>query len=167
MPKAPSAIATLAVVRRDHFTPVTGSPAVSYSSRNSIRVTMSAVFFHRCPAGTHATRSPWRDVVIEQVLPAACHGMRIQVEKRRQDRIAAAPECDRFQTGKQASLLFVEQAIEQQDGRLEFIGRDGEGGGVGDQRDGVGGAAGPDLLLGASRLCGGVQKSIRGGTATH
>src|SRR3984893_18519126 len=31
--------------RRDHFTPVTGSPAVSYSKRNSIRVTMSAVFF--------------------------------------------------------------------------------------------------------------------------
>src|SRR5260370_24095563 len=40
-------MAILAVVRRDHFRPVMGSPAVSYSSRNSIRVTMSAVFFPR------------------------------------------------------------------------------------------------------------------------
>src|SRR6266513_3143911 len=47
IPKSPSAKATLAVVRRDHFTPVMGSPAVSYSSRYSIRVTMSAVFFPR------------------------------------------------------------------------------------------------------------------------
>src|SRR6266487_2573092 len=47
IPKSASARATLAVVRRDHFTPVIGSPAVSYSSKYSIRVTMSAVFFPR------------------------------------------------------------------------------------------------------------------------
>src|SRR5205809_7862222 len=47
IPKSPSARATLAVVRRDHFTPVMGSPPVSYSSGYSIRVTMSAVFFPR------------------------------------------------------------------------------------------------------------------------
>src|ERR1039457_6105429 len=40
-------MAILSVVRRDHFSPVMGSPAVSYSSRNSISVTMSAVFFRR------------------------------------------------------------------------------------------------------------------------
>src|SRR5260370_42601047 len=39
------AMAIFSVVRRDHFNPVMGSPAVSYSSRNSISVTMSAVFF--------------------------------------------------------------------------------------------------------------------------
>src|SRR5260370_39859995 len=44
-PKSPNAMAILSVVRRDHFSPVMGSPAVSYSSRNSISVTMSAVFF--------------------------------------------------------------------------------------------------------------------------
>ena len=43
--KSPDAMAILSVVRRDHFSPVMGSPAVSYSSRNSIKVTMSAVFF--------------------------------------------------------------------------------------------------------------------------
>jgi hypothetical protein len=32
------------VYRRDHFNPVMGSPAVSYSSRNSISVTMSRFF---------------------------------------------------------------------------------------------------------------------------
>src|SRR5215813_12495568 len=40
-----NAKATLAVVRRDHLRPVMGSPAVSYSSKNSIRVMMSEVFF--------------------------------------------------------------------------------------------------------------------------
>src|SRR5258708_11808400 len=47
MPQWASARATLVVVRGDHFTPVMGSPAVSYSNRNAIRVTRSAVFFPR------------------------------------------------------------------------------------------------------------------------
>ena len=44
-PKSPSALAILSVVRRDHFRPVMGSPAVSDSSRNSIRGFPRPFFF--------------------------------------------------------------------------------------------------------------------------
>jgi hypothetical protein len=47
-PKSLSPMAIL-VVRRDHFRPAMGSPALSYSSRNSIRVTMSAFFSRGLP----------------------------------------------------------------------------------------------------------------------
>src|SRR6266705_2688098 len=66
-PKSPSAMAILSVVRRDHFSPVIGSPAVSYSSRNSISVTMSAVFFDpfASAAGTVSAppRHDWEELV--------------------------------------------------------------------------------------------------------
>src|SRR6266542_4744260 len=85
IPKSASARATLAVVRRDHFTPVMGSPAVSYSSRYSIRVTMSAVFFHGEAAAARAADPLRRDIVIEQLLATTRDRMRIHVEKCRQD----------------------------------------------------------------------------------
>jgi hypothetical protein len=96
--------------------------------------------------------------VIEQLLPAARDRMRIYVQKGRQDRIAPAPHFDRFQAGEQAALLFVEQAIKQQNGRFEFIGRDGQRGGVGHQRDRVRRATRPDLILRAPRVGSGIQK---------
>ena len=43
--EVPSALAILSVVRRDHFRPVMGSPAVSDSSRNSIRGFPRPFFF--------------------------------------------------------------------------------------------------------------------------
>src|SRR3984957_16662650 len=73
--------------------------------------------------------------------------MRIHVEERGQDRIPPQAEFDRLQAGKQAPWLFVEQAVEQENGGFEFIGRDLEGGRVRDQRDGIGRAPGSDLIL--------------------
>lgn len=39
-------------------------------------------------------------------------------------------QLDGFQAGEEAALLLVEQTVEQQNGGLEFIGRDLEGGGI-------------------------------------
>ena len=105
-PKSPNAMAIFSVVRRDHFSPVMGSPAVSYSIRNWISVTMSAVFF------------------------------RLACGRRRngafgQNGIATVSQLDRFQPGEQAALLLVEQAVEKQDGRFQFIGRYLKSGGIG------------------------------------
>src|SRR5450432_799778 len=106
-PKSPSAMAILSVVRRDHLRPVMGSPAVSYSSRNSISVRMSVFFFRLV--------------------------------------------CVRLQRGKQAALLFIEQAVEKQNGRFEFIGRYLERGSIGHQRNRLRGLSGAQLIPGLDR----------------
>lgn len=56
--------------------------------------------------------------------------MRIQAEEDRQDTVAAMPQLDGFQAGKEAALLFVQQTVEQQNGSFEFVGRNLEGGGI-------------------------------------
>lgn len=88
-PKSLSVLAILSVVRRDHFRPVMGSPAVSYSSRNSIRVTMSAFFFDRFAAAAGVASAARGDVVIEQMLASAGDGVRIEAEEFGQNAIAA------------------------------------------------------------------------------
>ena len=93
--------------------------------------------------------------------------MRIHIEERGQDRIATHAEFDRFQAGKQAPLLFVEQAVEQENGRFELIEGDVKGGRVRDQRDDVGRATGPDLIFRPSRLGGGVEEPPRDLGASH
>jgi len=107
-PKSLSAMATLAVVRRDHFRPVMGSPAVSYSSRNSIRVTMSAFFFfHGLASAARAAGASRRHILIQQLLASAGDGVRIQAEEFGQDTVAAVPQLDGFQASEQAALLLV------------------------------------------------------------
>ena len=135
-PKSASAMAILAVVRRDHFRPVMGSPAVSYSSRNSIRVTRSAFFFHGFAAAAGVAGATRRHLLIEQLLASAGDGVRIQAEEFGQIRVAAVPQFDRFHAGKQAALLLVQQTVEQHNGGLEFMGRNLESGGIGEQRNG-------------------------------
>src|ERR1035441_1686025 len=65
--------------------------------------------------------------------------MRIQAEEFGQDAIAAMSQLDRFQAGEQATLLFVEQAVEKQDSRFEFFGRYLKSGSIGYQRNRLGG----------------------------
>lgn len=105
--------------------------------------------------------------MIEQLLPAARDRMRIEVQKRRQGRIASVPQFDRFQAGDQAALLFVEQAVKQENGRFEVIVGHGERAGIGDQRDRVHRATDPDLIFRAPRVGGGVQKATGEGDAAQ
>src|SRR6516164_2067666 len=158
-PKSPSAMAILSVVRRDHFSPVMGSPAVSYSSRNSIRVTMSAVFFDRFTSAA-GTASPPRDyILIEQLLTSTGDGVRIQAEEFGQNAITAVSQLHRLQTGEQATLLLVEQAVEKHNCGLEFLRRYLESGSIGQQRNRLHGLPGAELIPGLPTIGGSVQEA--------
>jgi hypothetical protein len=84
--------------------------------------------------------------------------MRVEIQKGREHGISAATQLDRFQAGEEAALLFVEQAVNKQNGGFEFIGGHGECRRIGDQRDGLRGAPGSDLIFRRPRIRGGVQE---------
>jgi hypothetical protein len=77
-----------------------GSPAVSYSSRNSIKVTMSRFFFDRFASATGTASPVGRYILIEQLLTSASNRMRIQAEEIGQDGVAAVPQFDGLQPGE-------------------------------------------------------------------
>ncbi len=135
-PKSPNAMAIFFVVRRDHFSPVMGSPAVSYSSTNSISVTMSAKFFDwfASAAGTACGPSIHSDRAVVGVRERRCPG---PGRGTRPEMLSPpCPSLDGFQPGKQTTLLLVEQAVEQ-DGCFQFIGRYLESG-IGQERNRLG-----------------------------
>ena len=115
---------------------------------------MSGVFF---PPGTTlagAARSAADHILIQQLLPTAGHGMYVQAQEIAEQSVAAVAQADGFQPGKQSALLFVEQAIEQKDGSLEFIGRSLEVGGMDGHRDGLSAAPGEHLFAARDGLDG-------------
>jgi hypothetical protein len=84
--------------------------------------------------------------------------MHVQPQKIAQQGVPAMPEANRFQSGKQSALLFVEQGVKQEDGGLEFIGRQLEGGGVDGHRNGLCAAAGQRLLAAFDAINGRVEE---------
>jgi len=85
--------------------------------------------------------------------------VRVQAEEFGQNAIAAVSELDGFKSGEQTALLLVEQAVEKQDGRLQFIGRYLESGGIGEQRDRSGCLPGAELVASLPAIGGSVQES--------
>ena len=85
--------------------------------------------------------------------------MRVQAEEFGQNAIAAMSELDGFESGEQTALLLVEQAVEKQDGRLQFIGRYLESGGIGEQRNRLGSLPGAELIARLPAIGGSVKKS--------
>ena len=85
--------------------------------------------------------------------------MRVQAEEFGQNAIAAVSQLDGFQPGEQTTLLLVEQAVEKQDGRFQFIGRYLESGGIGQQRNRLGGLPGAELIASLPAIGGGVKES--------
>jgi hypothetical protein len=83
--------------------------------------------------------------------------MHIQAEQCGQTGIAPASQPERLQAGVEAALLFVEEAVEQNDGRLEFLGRALEDRGVGETGNQFRGLARQDLLATDGRLGTGVE----------
>jgi hypothetical protein len=158
-PKSPSARAILWVVRWDHFSPVIGSPAVSYSSRNSIRMTMSAVFFDPFASAAGTASAPHCCLLIEQLLTSAGDGVGIQAEEFGQNGIAAVSQLDGLRTGEQATLLFVEQAVEKQNGGFKFIRRYLEGGSIGHQRNRLRSLPGAKLIPSLPTIGGSVEEA--------
>ena len=92
-------------------------------------------------------------------MASASDGVRVQAEEFGQNAIASVPQLDGFQSGEQATLLLVEQAIEKQDGRLQFLGRYLKSGGVGQQRNRLGGLPGAELIASLPAIGGGVKES--------
>jgi len=68
-------------------------------------------------------------------------------------------QLDGFEPSEQATLLLVKQAVEKQDGRFQFIGRYLEGGGIGQERNRLGGLPGAELIARLPAIGGGVEKS--------
>jgi len=66
-----------------------------------------------------------------------------------------------LQPGKQSALLFIQQAIEQKDGGLQFIRRGLEGGGMGGHGNGLSTTPGEHLLAARDGLHGGIEKLAR------
>src|SRR5204863_9639749 len=108
-------------------------------------------------AGT--ARAARRYVLIEELLASTRDGVRVQAEEFGQNAIATVSQLDGFQPGKQTTLLLVEQAVEKQDGRLQFIVGYLKSGGVGQQRNRLGGLSSAELIASLPAIGGGVKES--------
>ncbi len=93
------------------------------------------------------------------MLTPAGDGVWVQAEELAENGIAATSQLDRFQTGEQAALLLVEQAVKEQDGCFEFFGRHLKNGSIGDQRDRLGGLPGAKLIARLPAIGRGIQES--------
>jgi hypothetical protein len=92
------------------------------------------------------------------LLASAGNRVRIQPEEFGQNAIASLSQLDGLQPGKQAALLFIEQAVEKQNGRFEFIGRYLERGSIGHQRNRLRGLSGAQLIPGLPAVSRSVQE---------
>ena len=119
-----------------------GSPAVSCSSRQWRTAIRSGVFFRRSTTTAGAARSAADHILIQQLLPTAGYGVYVQAQEIAEQSVPAVAQADGLHPGKQSALLFIEQAIEQEDGGLEFIGGSLEVGGMDGYRNGVSAAPG-------------------------
>ena len=134
-----------------------GSPAVSCSSRMSIFWTTSGVFFQGLSSPTGFTDATPLDLLNEQLLPAAGHGVRVEAEELCQDGIATVAELERLQSGIQAALLFIEQAGEQEDGGFHFVRGDFQARGVDHGGEGLGTMPCEPLPVSGSRMDRGIE----------
>ena len=85
--------------------------------------------------------------------------MRVQAEEFSQNAVAAMSQFDGLQAGKQTTLLLVEQAVEKQNSRFQFLGRHLESGSIGHQRNCLSGLPGAELIASLAAIGGGVQES--------
>jgi hypothetical protein len=87
----------------------------------------------------------------------------IQAEKLGQFLVAAVPSLERFQTGVQTALLFIQQTVEQNNGGFQFVWGDFQKRGVDDGREGLHTAAPEQLALAAAGIERGVEVEAREG----
>jgi hypothetical protein len=82
--------------------------------------------------------------------------MRVQVKKLSQLTIPAMPQFERFQSGVEPALLFVEQAIEQEDRGFQLVWRNLQSRGIHQGGDGLDAAACQELPA-AERIAGSIE----------
>jgi len=85
--------------------------------------------------------------VFEQLLASASDGVNINAEQVGEDGVATASEFERFQSGVETALAFIEQSGEQDDGGFDLIGGDVQVGRIGNKRQDSGVAAQQDLAV--------------------
>ena len=85
--------------------------------------------------------------------------MRIQAEVLGQNAVAAMSQLHGLQTGEQPTLLLVEQAVENQNGGFEFIGRYLKSRSSGEQRNRLRDLPGAELIPSLSTIGGSVQEA--------
>ena len=104
--------------------PVMGSPAVSCSIKVWMAsMTWGTLFLSR--AARRPRGAPARfDVAGEQLAAAPGHGAGVDAQQLGDLGVSAVADLERLQPGIQPPLAFVEQAVEQHDGRLELVGQD-------------------------------------------
>ena len=84
----------------------------------------SGVFFHGRPPATAAAHAFALDLPGEQLLASSGHGTGVDTKQRGDVGVAAPTALQRFQSGIQAALAFVEQAGEQHDSGAQFCGHE-------------------------------------------
>ena len=119
---------------------------------------MSGVFFRGLTAATLTAYPPADDVAVQQLLTTASDSVRVQAQEIAEQGVAAVSQSDGFQAGKQAALLFVEQAIEEDDRGLDLVGRDFEVGSVNGQRNRLGAAPSHGLVTPTGCLDRGIEE---------
>jgi len=92
------------------------------------------------------------------LLTTAGNGMGIQAKKFGQHTIAAVSQLHRLQPSEEAPLLLIEQAVEKEDGRLEFIRGYPQGGGVSRQRNRLRGLPSAKLIASLLAIGGSVKE---------
>ena len=105
------------------------------------------VVFKRLAAPADFADAAGFDSTLQQLAPSAGDGVRVQAEKLRQLPLAAVSQLEGFDGGIEATLLFIQQAVEQQDGRWEFVGGNFQAGGIGNGGNGLHTASREPLAL--------------------
>jgi len=93
------------------------------------------------------------------LLTSAGYGVRIEAKEVSQNGIATVSQLHGLQSGEQATLLLVEQAIEKQNGGLKFVWRYLESGSICHQRNRQRSLSGAELLSSLPTIGGRVQET--------
>jgi hypothetical protein len=111
--------------------------------------------------GLATINSHWSDRIvpgwIQQLAAATGDGVRI-AKKCGQHAVAAVAESHGFQTGIQAALLLIQQAVEQDNGCFHLIGRHFQAGGIDNHGNGLVAAACQALSLAGDWIDGGIEE---------
>ena len=148
MPSAHSWSATLAVVRRVHFRPLTGVAGrlvvhQGFDAGNDFR----RFFFGWCASAARAPHPVDLDVALDQLPPSGGDRRRVDAEQPSDAPVAAPPALERFEAGEQTPLPLVEQAGEQYDGGPQLFGHQvGVGQGLSESGRGQQQASGAHLV---------------------
>ncbi len=118
----------------------------------------SGVFFHRLAPGAGLSDAADRNILIQQLAPAAGDGVRIETQKFGQHTVATVAEFHGFQTCVQAALLLVQQAVEQDDGGFHLIGRHLQTGGIDNCGNGLAAATCQRLSLAGGWVDGSIKE---------